>query len=56
VEWPTEYQQHPTSSLAELGGSVKIAGLGKLKLREAPQGLAEKEASHEAKIRFQVEA
>ena len=26
------------------------------KLREAPQGLVEKEAFHEAKIRFQVEA
>jgi hypothetical protein len=56
VEWPTEYQQHPANNLADLGESVKIAGQGKLKLREAPQGLAEKEASHEAEIRFEVEA
>jgi hypothetical protein len=56
VEWPTEYQQHPNNNVGKLGESVKIAGLGKLKLREAPQGLAEKEASHEAEIRLQVEA
>lgn len=56
MEWPTEYQQHPANNLADLGESVKIAGLGKLKLREAPQGLAEKEASNEEEICFQVEA
>lgn len=56
MEWPTEYQQHPTKNLAKLGDSVKIAALGELKLREVPQGLVEKEASHREEIRLQVGA